>query len=165
MIRNLSPIMLAFALMACAEGDPVVDDQGSTVDQPTADVAIIPELEAIDPASVGIDFDETFGVCTFATGGETLLVSGTTGLEGSEGVGVVSMSGERVMLEASGMGGPDALSTGAMLFSGDYTVEIDRSGNEDDAAMESRSYEATMTLRKDGSSEVVYGPGTWECTV
>ncbi len=52
-----------------------------------------------------------------------------------------------------------------MMFSGDYTVEINRDEIGGEAAMESTSYEATLTLRKDGMSEVVYGPGTWECSV
>ena len=120
-------------------------------------------LENVSRDSIDLEFDETLGVCNFSADGETLLIAGVA--DGTDGVGFISLGGEQVRLNGTELGGPDAISVGPMMFSGVYTVEINRDEVGGEAEMESTSYEATLTLRKDGMSEVVYGPGTWECSV
>ncbi len=165
MIRKFALLSAAaLTLSACGDSQQVVEDDMSTAAE-TGDVALLPVLESINQDGVDIEFDPTLGICTFDSNGEVLLVAGSTGEEGSDGIGVVKMNGQDMVLEGSELGGPDALGPGPMMFSGDYTVEIDRSEIGSEAEMESTSYDATLTLRKDGMSEVVYGPGTWECSV
>lgn len=156
----------SLALAACADTDPVVEDNDVIeTDFEDPDVAVIPTLEPVNQDEIGIDFEPRLGICNFETEGETLLVAGTRGDDETSGLGVVRMSGEDVLLQAGELGGPDALSAGPMLFAGEYTVEIDRSETGTDAEMESLSYPATLTLRKEGMSEVVYGPGRWTCSI
>ncbi len=164
MIRKVALMTAAtLVLAACGDSQQVEEDTLPPTDMQTGDVAVIPQLESVSRDAIDVDLDETLGVCTFAADGETLLVAGTT--DGTRGVGVISLAGEEVELTGSEMGGPDAISVGPMMFAGDYTVEINRAETGGEAAMESTSYEATMALRKDGMSEVIYGPGTWECSV
>ncbi len=167
MIRKLAFISAAsLALVACGDTQEVVDDNDAieTVSE-TPDVTVIPTLEPVNASEVDIDFEPRLGICTFEAEGETLLVAGATGDEGTSGLGVVRMNGQDLRLQAGELGGPDALSVGPMFHGDDYSVEIDRAETGTDAQMESLSYEATLTLRKEGMSEVVYGPGRWECSV
>lgn len=167
MIRTIAfAFASSLALVACADADPVVEDNDAIeTDFENPDVAVIPTLEPVNADEVTIDFEPRLGVCNFETDGETLLVAGTTGDEGTSGLGVVRMNGQDLRLQAGELGGPDALSAGPMLFGGEYTVQIDRAETGTDAEMESLSYPATLTLRKEGMSEVVYGPGRWTCSV
>lgn len=167
MIRNTA---LAFAaamtLAACGDTQEVVEDNDAvSADFENPEIAVIPTLEPVNQDEIGIDFEPRLGICNFEAEGETLLVAGTPGEEGVSGLGVVRMGGEDVRLQAGELGGPDALSAGPMLFAGEYTIEINRAETGTDADMESLSYPANLTISKDGSDEVVYGPGRWTCTV
>ena len=156
----------SLALTACGDAQEVVEDNDAVeTDFEKPDVAVIPTLEPVSQDDVGIDFEPRLGICDFEADGEILLVTGTTGDEDTSGLGVVRMNGDDVRLQAGELGGPDALSAGPMLSGDEYTVEIDRAETGTDAEMESLSYEATLTLRKDGENEVVYGPGRWTCSV
>lgn len=167
MIRKLAFLSATtLAIAACGDAQEVVEDNDAieTVSE-TPDVAVIPVLEPVNPDNVDIDFEPRLGICTFEADGETLFVAGATGDEGTSGLGVASMNGEQFELQAGELGGPDALSAGPMFHGDEYMLEIDRAETGTDAQMESLSYEATLTVRKDGMSEVVYGPGTWECSI
>ncbi len=59
----------------------------------TGDVAVIPVLESVSRDSIGLEFDETLGVCNFMADGETLLIAGVA--DGTDGVGFISLGGEQ----------------------------------------------------------------------
>ncbi|MFB0611537.1 hypothetical protein [Aurantiacibacter poecillastricola] len=166
MIRKITLGAIAtLALAACAETQEVDETNEPTeVLQDEADIAVIPSLQDVGEANMDLG-DEDVGVCRFEADGATLLVAAAPEAADARGVGVAQMNGQLINLEGTELGGPDAISAGPMLTGDEYTFDVNRAEIGTDASVESTSYEATLTVRREGMSEVAYGPGTWTCGV
>ena len=153
------------ALAACGDAEEVeATNEPTEVLAQEGDIAVIPSLENVSEASMELG-GEDVGVCRFEVEGATLLVAAALEAADARGVGVVQMNGRQIMLEGTELGGPDAISAGPMLTNEEYTFEVNRAGIGTEATVESTSYEATLTVRREGMSEVAYGPGTWTCGI